>query len=164
MDYSRETHAEYIAFCDGLIKEGKLVGDHKSLAVAILDYFAGNSGRIIEFSEGNTRRSMSPLTAIKRFLSSQPASRGYLQEHAVVSYMEIHQVDYKEGLLEVSRRNPELFGLQSLSYQAGTQDDLREAEIARFMEANPAESYSRAFIEVSRRSPQLFDIPKGGLH
>lgn len=61
-DKAAATHAEHVAFAEGLIKEGRLIPAQKAQIVAMLDYMA-NDETVVEFGEGDTKQPL--LTVIK---------------------------------------------------------------------------------------------------
>jgi hypothetical protein len=62
-------HADHLSFAEGLVKEGKLLPANKDLAVATLDYMAGQE-QVIEFGEGDAKKPL--IDAFKKFLQAQP--------------------------------------------------------------------------------------------
>ena len=66
-------HQEHLAFAEGLITEGKLLPAQKDHAVALLD-FAGEMAvdLVIEFGEGEAKKSLAVAEILKGFLSGQP--------------------------------------------------------------------------------------------
>lgn len=73
----QKKHGENIAFCEGLVQAGKLLPAQKAAAIAALDFAEGvatpaaNSG-VIEFGEGEAKKSQTPAEIIKSLLNSQP--------------------------------------------------------------------------------------------
>ncbi|MDH5298671.1 MAG: hypothetical protein OEV91_06590 [Desulfobulbaceae bacterium] len=63
---------EHLAFAEGLIKEGKLLPAMKDQAVALLDFAAGAESQVIEFGEGDGKKSMPAVDMVKGYLAGQP--------------------------------------------------------------------------------------------
>jgi hypothetical protein len=126
----REARAsEHAAYCEGLVKEGKLIPALKANALAILQFADSDSAsQVLEFGEGASARKMVPVEAVKLLLSSLPK---------VVTYGE---------------------SVGAGSAIPDGEDGLREAKIAEFMEKHKGTSYRDAMIEVSKECPQLFAL------
>ena len=122
-------HGEHTAFAEGLLKEGKLLPGNKDMAVAMLDFMAGQE-QVVEFGEGEAKKPL--VDAFKAFLQSQPkqvefaeisadkgrkgagsgefaAPRGYDVDPArlalhqkALAYQEAHKVDYVTAVAAVS--------------------------------------------------------------
>lgn len=119
----------FAAFCDGLVKEGRMLPVNKAAAVAVLDYAASAEGTAsIEFGEGSDKKSVAPVEAFMLVLASQPK---------VVTYGEA---------VHAGAAIPD------------GEDAMREAKIAEFMEQHKGASYRDAMIEVSREFPNLFGL------
>jgi hypothetical protein len=126
----KSRHEGFVAFCDALAKEGRLLPVSKASAVAILDFAASADGdATIEFAEGDRTVKVSPVQAIKALLSSQPKAVTYgervntedaipegedgQREAKITEYMEKHKgVSYRDAMIEVSRECPQLFGVE----------------------------------------------------
>ncbi len=68
-DNATRLHNEHVAFCENLIKEGRLLPAHKDVHVTIMDHIA-SSQSVVEFGEGESK---SPLiNAYKDHLSQMP--------------------------------------------------------------------------------------------
>ena len=66
-------HQEHLVFAEGLVKEGKLLPAKKEQAVALLDFAAGiEGGQVIEFGEGDGKKSLPVAELFKDFLTDQP--------------------------------------------------------------------------------------------
>lgn len=67
-------HQEHLAFAEGLVKEGKLLPAMKETAVALIDFAAGldTVQQVIEFGEGDGKKSIPAADLFKEFLTSQP--------------------------------------------------------------------------------------------
>jgi hypothetical protein len=112
--------AEYEAFCDELMGQGKLIPAQKKVVLDFMEILHGQGE--YEFSEGGKKSS---LEAFKEFLTKLPkqiefsefASKGKARplatedkrEELISEYMEKHKADYKEAVLAVSKKHPELF-------------------------------------------------------
>lgn len=93
---TRETaglHTENLSFAEGLVKEGKLLPALKEQAVAMLDFAAGlEAGQIVEFGEGDGKKSLPLAESFKTFLSGQPKivdfgeTAGIEQEKGTVNF------------------------------------------------------------------------------
>lgn len=62
-------HTEHAAFAEGLVAAGKLLPAHKDVAVATLDFMAGQE-TVVEFGEGDAKKPL--IDAHKAFLLAQP--------------------------------------------------------------------------------------------
>ena len=62
-------HADHVAFAEGLASGGKLLPAHKDVAVAALDFMAGQE-QTVEFGEGDAKKPL--VDAFKGFLQSLP--------------------------------------------------------------------------------------------
>jgi hypothetical protein len=62
-------HTENTAFAEALVSAGKLLPVNKDVAIATLDYFAGQDTPV-EFGEGDAKKPM--VDAFKEFLQAQP--------------------------------------------------------------------------------------------
>jgi hypothetical protein len=68
-----QKHAGNLEFCEGLVKEGRLLATNKLAAVAALDFAEGvTTGDTIEFGEGDAKKTQTPAEIIKALLSSSP--------------------------------------------------------------------------------------------
>lgn len=84
-------HAESVSFAEGLVKEGKLLPAHKDVAIATMDFMAGQE-QVVEFGEGDAKKPL--VEAFKSFLQAQPkqvefgemAGRGKSDDESVVSF------------------------------------------------------------------------------
>jgi hypothetical protein len=122
-------HDANVAFCEGLVKDGRMIAANKSAAVALLDYAAAiREPGVVSFVEGTETKTMAPADAVKALLSNQPK---------IVSY----------GQRITAQDDP-----------GDTKDKQRDAEIEKFMEQHKGASYRDAMIEVSRKLPHLFDL------
>lgn len=65
------THTENVNFAEALIKEGKLLPAHKDSTVALLDKLATNEDPL-EFGEGESKKTDTPLAIYKAQLSAAP--------------------------------------------------------------------------------------------
>ena len=66
-------HTDNISFAEGLVKEGKCLAANKAAVIAVLDFAAGvSSGDVIEFGEGEARKSQAPLEIVKAVFGSYP--------------------------------------------------------------------------------------------
>lgn len=67
-------HQEHLAFAEGLVKEGKLLPAMKETAVALIDFAAGLDAvqQVVEFGEGEGKKSVPAAELFKEFLTSQP--------------------------------------------------------------------------------------------
>ncbi len=66
-------HQDHLAFAEGLVKEGKLLPAMKEQAVALLDFTSGlEAGQVVEFGEGEGKKSVPAGELFKAFLSGQP--------------------------------------------------------------------------------------------
>ncbi|HBE45734.1 MAG TPA: hypothetical protein DDW17_09930 [Deltaproteobacteria bacterium] len=117
--------AEFNAFCDGLVSEGKLTPAQKVLAVDFMEILSGVAE--YEFAEGDAKVKKAPLEAFKSLLTTLPkqvefsehATKGRasgesgkdkVREQKVSEYMEKNKgASYKDAVIAVSRENPELF-------------------------------------------------------
>jgi hypothetical protein len=127
-------HNGHVQFCDGLVKEGRMLPVNKAAAVAQLDFLASlDSAGVVEFEEGSGKKKISALDNQKAILTAQPKVVTYgevvrpgdggadtedaTREALIADYQEKHKgpdgkpADYKEALLEVSKIAPHLFGL-----------------------------------------------------
>lgn len=118
-----------LAFCETLVKEGRLLPANKANAAALLDYAGSAGGSVsVEFGEGADKKSLTPVEAVKMLLSSRPKAVDFgqavnadgalpegedaLRETKVADFMEKHKgVSYRDAMIEVSREFPHLFGL-----------------------------------------------------
>lgn len=67
---TKTDHASHLAFAEGLVSAGQLLPPQKELAVAVLDYMAGQE-QVIEFGEGDGKKPL--IEAFKtEFLSKLP--------------------------------------------------------------------------------------------
>jgi hypothetical protein len=119
----------FAAFCDGIIKEGRMLPVNKAPAIALLEYVASADGApSIEFGEGTDKKSLAPAEIFKLILASQPKAVTYgetvrggeaipdgedaMREAKIAEFMEKHKgVSYRDAMIEVSREFPNLFGL-----------------------------------------------------
>lgn len=62
-------HAEHAAFAEGLTKEGKLLPAHKDVAVATLDFMAGQE-QVVAFGEGDAKKPLAD--AFRGLLQAMP--------------------------------------------------------------------------------------------
>ncbi len=117
--------AEFNAFCDGLVSEGKLTPAQKALTVDFMEILSGVAE--YEFAEGDAKVKKAPLEAFKGLLTTLPkqvefgehATKGRasgesgkdkVREQKVSEYMEKNKgASYKDAVIAVSRENPELF-------------------------------------------------------
>jgi len=81
-----------------------------------------------------------------------------LRESSISSFMEVNRVSYREAMIAVSKRSPELFGLQGVQGASLLVKDILDREVQKFSESNPDATYAEALIAVSRRSPGLFNL------
>lgn len=65
------THANNLAFAEGLVKAGKLLPTTKDSTVALMDNLAAQE-TAIEFGEGDGKKSVAPLAAYKAQLEAMP--------------------------------------------------------------------------------------------
>lgn len=75
-------HAEHVAFCEGLVSQGRLPKAHQAAAVAVLDDLVGRAeeaGAAVEFGEGDQRAPLAP--AVRQLLEQMPV-RVEFGEHA----------------------------------------------------------------------------------
>lgn len=69
----KASHEENLAFAEGLVKEGKMLPALKEQAVAMLDFTSGfEAGQVVEFGEGDGKKSVPAGELFKNLLSSQP--------------------------------------------------------------------------------------------
>ena len=71
-------HTAHASFAEGLVKEGKLLPVHASVAVATMDFMAAQTD-VVEFGEGDEKKPL--IDAFKTFLTSQPKVVDF-KEHA----------------------------------------------------------------------------------
>lgn len=77
-----EIHAEHVAFCEGLVKEGRLLPANKTAAVALLDNLAA-SGAVLEFAEENGgKAAKAALESMKDMLKAQPVAVDFTERAA----------------------------------------------------------------------------------
>ncbi len=111
---------EYETFCEDLMKEGRLTPAQKTQVIDFMEIMQGHGE--YEFSEGGKKAS---LEAFKDFLKTMPKVIEFSEiatkekarptasedkrEELISEYMEKHKVEYKEAVLGVSKKNPELF-------------------------------------------------------
>lgn len=111
---------EYETFCEDLMKEGRLTPVQKTKVIDFMEIMDGHGE--YEFSEGGKKAS---LEAFKDFLKTMPkviefkeiATKGKARpseiedkrEELISEYMEKHKVEYKEAVLGVSKKHPEMF-------------------------------------------------------
>jgi hypothetical protein len=110
--------SKFESFCDGLMKEGKLTPAQRTQAIDFMEILHGTGEH--EFSEGGKKSS---LEAFKDFLSRLPkqiefteiATKGKAKaeddkDKLISEYMDKHdKASYKEAVLAVSKKHPELF-------------------------------------------------------
>lgn len=66
-------HQEHLAFAEELVREGRLLPAQKEQAVAMLDFAAGEAaGQVVEFGEGDGKKSMPAAELLREFLAAQP--------------------------------------------------------------------------------------------
>lgn len=66
-------HAANLAFCEGLVKEGKLLPANQAKVVAVLDFACAlEGGNTIEFGEGDGKKTEPVVDTLKGVLSSYP--------------------------------------------------------------------------------------------
>jgi hypothetical protein len=66
-------HTEHLSFAEALVKEAKLLPALKEQTVAMLDFAAGLEGTsVVEFGEGDGKKSQPLVESFKAFLSGQP--------------------------------------------------------------------------------------------
>ena len=111
-------HQDNLAIAEGLIREGKLIPALKDQAVAMLDFAAGLSvEQVLEFGEGDAKKSLPMGETLKGYLSSQPKIVDF-GEHATAEG-EVSTVDFAappgctvdSASLQIHNR--------ALAYQAG---------------------------------------------
>ena len=67
------SHQDHLVFAEGLVKEGKMLPAKKEQAVALLDFAASLAvDQVIEFGEGDGKKSMPPADLFKAYLADQP--------------------------------------------------------------------------------------------
>ena len=71
--------AEFAAFADELVKDGKLLPTHKT---TIVEVFMSLGNEPISFAEGNTTVNSSPSDLIKKVLSERPAFMNFAEKSA----------------------------------------------------------------------------------
>lgn len=71
--------AEFAAFADELVKDGKLLPTHKTTVVEV---FMSLGNEPISFAEGNTTVNSSPSDLIKKVLSERPAFMNFAEKSA----------------------------------------------------------------------------------
>ena len=71
--------AEFAAFADGLVKDGKLMPVHKTTVVEV---FVSLGNEPISFAEGDTTVNSSPADLIKKVLSERPAFMNFSEKSA----------------------------------------------------------------------------------
>lgn len=64
-------HVEHIAFAETLVKAGKLLPVNKDQTVALMDNLAGQES-VVEFGEGDGKKSLAPLAIYKAQLEALP--------------------------------------------------------------------------------------------
>jgi hypothetical protein len=65
-------HAEHLAFCEGLAKEGRLLPANKDATVALLDHLSAGGGSL-DFTEADgTKKAVASAEALKSMLKAQP--------------------------------------------------------------------------------------------
>ncbi|HEY0953986.1 MAG TPA: hypothetical protein VGE36_04465 [Roseateles sp.] len=60
-------HAAHVSFAEGEVKAGRLLPKDQAAAVAVLDRLA--EGEVVEFSEGDTTKKVSPVEFVKSLIS-----------------------------------------------------------------------------------------------
>lgn len=64
-------HDAHAAFCEGLVKAGKMLPVSLPFMVAFMDRVAEDSG-VIEFGEGDAKKSVAGIEGFKAYLDAQP--------------------------------------------------------------------------------------------
>ncbi len=122
-------HAAHLFFCEDLVKAGKMLPANKANIVSLLDYAEAleNPGTV-EFGEGADRQKLTPIDALKAFLTNQPK---------LITYSE--RINAGDDLGDDKNKQ-------------------REAEIQKYMEANRGATYREAYLEIGKKFPALFDL------
>lgn len=66
----KERHAAHVSFCEEQVKAGKLRPADKGGLVATLDLLAAREKQTVDFSEGDTKRTVNPLEVVKALITS----------------------------------------------------------------------------------------------
>lgn len=72
-------HADHAAFCDGLVKEGRLLPGLAPVIVQTLDYVAGQE-EVVEFAEGDVKKPLA--TALQDALKAAPQQIDFAERAA----------------------------------------------------------------------------------
>lgn len=75
----KNQRAEFAAFADGLVKDGKLLPAHKTTVVEV---FMALGSEPISFAEGDATVNSSPVDLIKKVLSERPAFMNFAEKSA----------------------------------------------------------------------------------
>lgn len=75
----KNQRAEFAAFADGLVKDGKLLPAHKTTVVEV---FMALGSEPISFAEGDATVNSSPVDLVKKVLSERPAFMNFAEKSA----------------------------------------------------------------------------------